>query len=148
MKEIEIKGGSKVIIDEDFFGKATLDKWRISSWGYVVNGKGKYLHRIVMEAKEGEQIDHINRNKLDNRKENLRVCSCSENQWNRDKTRSNSSGFKGVSFHKKANKWQVYIRIKNIPKYIGIFPDKVSAAKAYDNEAKKLYGKFAFLNFN
>ena len=96
-----------------------------------------------------DSIDHINRNGLDNRRNNLRPATQQQNNYN--KPVKNTSGFKGVSiyFNKKKNifRWRtrVYANGKNIP--VGYFKDKVEAAKAYDREVIKWQGNFAWLNF-
>ena len=96
----------------------------VSSNGYLrINADNwlndRYLHRFVLKAKKGENVDHINGNKLDNRKENLRKCTRSQNFANRKKYTNNTSGYKGVSKH--GNKWQADIQINGKSKYLGIF---------------------------
>lgn len=107
-------------------------------------------HRLVWLFVTGrfpkDQVDHINRIKNDNRFCNLRSCSQSENSANTNKRRNNTSGYKGVCFHKKANKWMAKIRHNNKTKYIGIYLTKIEAAKAYNKKALELFGKFAYLN--
>jgi predicted extracellular nuclease len=94
---------------------------------------------MVLQAKPGELVDHINRNKLDNRRENLRIVSAQVNAINRGVT-GRSSKYKGVT--KQRNGWQVYVG----GGYVGVFPDELSAALAYDVQAVKLYGSFAVTN--
>jgi len=90
-------------------------------------------------------IDHINQNKLNNRRNNLRVCSRSENGANRSIPKTNTSGYKGV--YRIKNKWMAQIGIKNKSIYLGCFDEKVDAAIAYDTAATKAFGAFARLNF-
>lgn len=91
-------------------------------------------------------VDHINRNTLDNRIENLRICSNQENSFNRRKHIDGKSKYKGVSFHKKTQKWQVSITKNNKSYYIGLFKSQEEAAKAYNIKALELFGDFANLN--
>ena len=104
------------------------------------------MHRSVLNPGLGKQVDHINRNKLDNRFANLRICSPSQNNWNCGvKRKNNTSGFKGVSKYKK--KWVATIQANREHIHIGYFKNKVKAAKAYNQAALKYHGEFAGLNF-
>jgi len=95
------------------------------------------------------QIDHRNRDSLDDRWGNLRAATRSQNQWNKGLTqgvkRQTTSGYKGVYYSKQQLKKRWIAQIKN--KYIGYFFTAEEAARAYDIEAKKLYGEFAVFNF-
>lgn len=118
--------------------------WRISN-GYVMgfkNGKNVRLHRLVMGAKPGEVVDHINHNLLDNRSSNLRICTTSENMRNIKKDK-----LKGVSFYKRDSRWSAYITFNYKKIHLGYFETAEQAAKRYDEKAKELYGEFACLNF-
>lgn len=104
------------------------------------------MHRLIMEAKQQQKVDHINGDGLDNRKENLRFATTSENAMNKCSTKNKSSSYKGVSWYKRYKKWQAQIKFKGKSIYIGIFDTEIEAAKAYDNKAKELFGEFAKLN--
>ena len=106
-----------------------------------------YLHREIMRAIKGEFVDHINGNTLDNRKENLRICSSKQNSRNSKKNKNNSSGFKGVAWHKSKKVWVAYIKVDYKNKHLGVYNTPENAAKAYDEAAKKYFGEFAKLNF-
>ncbi|MCK5643692.1 MAG: HNH endonuclease, partial [Gammaproteobacteria bacterium] len=93
------------------------------------------------------EIDHANRNRLDNRKENLRQCTPSQNKWNIGKRGNNTSGYKGVCWKKDKQKWVACIRKDHKVTWLGHFKDKIKAAKAYDKAALELHGQFAVLNF-
>jgi len=105
------------------------------------------MHRLVVDTPKGMSTDHINGDGLDNRKQNLRICTHAENQRNRGPQKNNKSGFKGVYWQKNRKTW--YARIQHNKKllYLGCFKDKKEAAKAYDRKAIELHGEFAWLNF-
>ena len=110
MREIQLTKGKVTIVDDEDFERVNKFKWFIFN-GYVVHSiksddkwTSQSMHRLILNAPEGKQVDHINSDRLDNRKENLRICNRSENQWNRSKQKNGTSGFKGVSFHKAAKK--------------------------------------------
>ena len=104
------------------------------------------MHREILKCPKGLFIDHINRNGLDNRKNNLRVCSKSQNMMNTLIPKNNTSGYKGVSWSKRDKKWMAYIKIKNKFNNLGYFNIKEQAALAYNDAAKKYHGEFARLN--
>jgi hypothetical protein len=122
-------------------------KYYAVAWTKMVNGKRKLLlmHRLLLAATKGQQIDHINGNSLDNRRENLRFCNCSQNQQNR-KVTSGTSLFKGVSRCKTTNRWRADIKSNGKQVFIGRFDTELEAAKAYDTKAKDLFKEFASLN--
>ena len=94
---------------------------------------------------KGMFIDHINQNKKDNSIENLRLCTQSENQYNRGAYKNNTSGFKGVSFNKALNKYSAQMRINDVKKHLGYFDSAELAKQAYDNMAIDIQGQFATL---
>lgn len=94
--------------------------------------------------------DHKNRNKLDNRRSNLRICTSSQNHQNsraRAKRAKIHSRFKGVCWDKENNKWRVGLRLNYKAVDVGRFTDEIEAAKAYDEAARKAFGEFALTNF-
>jgi hypothetical protein len=104
------------------------------------------MHRVVMKAPLGMQVDHINHNKLDNQKCNLRLATHQENMWNSKIQKNNKSGYKGVSWRKQCNKWQATIKKNYKDISLGYYKTKEDAALAYNNAARELFGQFAFLN--
>lgn len=116
---------------------------------YVGNYKTKHfcMHRIIMDAKKGIQVDHINRNGLDNRKANLRPCNNMQNNQNKGPQKNNKVGLKGVSINHKKK----YIAMIQIPngkyKLLGRYDCPTAAGLAYDRAAKMYFGEFAYLNF-
>lgn len=117
--------------------------------GYkVVNFSEKRMlvHRIVYLYHHGflpKEIDHINRNTIDNRIENLREATHSQNCMNKNLYKSNTSGVKGVSFHKKTNKWAAGIRLNGKWKHLGLFDEIEKASMARFNAEKIYYGEFS-----
>ena len=105
------------------------------------------MHRVVLGAQDGQQIDHINGDNLDNRRANLRFCSNAQNQYHKRPQRSGTSMFKGVSFHKHHGKWQARITYSGHTYQLGSFADERLAAIAYDVKAHELFGEFALTNF-
>ena len=155
MKEIQLGGhrkGSEIkgyaIVDDIDFDSLNQWKWHKNNQGYVTRSyKGIRMHRIIMKVKKGQQIDHINLNKLDNRKQNLRFCDYSQNRVNRKKTKNKTSLFKGVAWNREWNKWMVQVYWKGRRSYLGGYTEEHDAAMAYDKAAKILHGKYALLNF-
>lgn len=126
-------------------------KWYLGGNGYAMRGRSKavtYLHRWVMERKLGrklkkkEQVDHINRDKLDNRRSNLRLVNYSQNQANAKIRVDNKSGHKGVTLDKRNGNYtaQYYLNSKKI--HIGSFKTLEEAIRARKNIEDKLYGSF------
>jgi hypothetical protein len=107
-----------------------------------------YMHREVMNPPKGLLVDHRKGNTLDNRIDNLRTATRSENVYNRQKTKSKtSSRFIGVHLQKRRNKWIAQISYRRIRIYLGTFVNEIDAARVYDEAAKKYHGEFAQLNF-
>lgn len=126
--------------------------WCFSYYGYAVRkegGKILYMHLVIAERMLGgtfKFIDHTNCNSLDNQRENLRPASKAENAWNVGKSKTNNSGYKGVSWSTATNKWRARIRANSTDHHLGVFDDKIDAARAYDKAAEKLHGEFANIN--
>lgn len=106
------------------------------------------MHRLIIGAREGEYVDHINGNGLDNRRSNLRIATAMTNQQNRKLQKNNKSGYKGVSWDNTNRAWICQIRVNKRSKFLGYFKDAQEAGKAYDVAAEKYFGKFAKLNIN
>ena len=158
MKEIPLTQGKVVLVDNEDYEMISKHNWSISHRNYVtrniftpmVKGKRKhwkvYMHRQIMKVNGESIIDHINGNELDNRKTNLRICTQRENSYNSKISKNNTSGFKGVTWRKSRKKWVAQIMYKRKGYGLGYFTDKIEAAKAYNEAAKKYFGEFAKLN--
>lgn len=107
--------------------------------------KNVYISRQIMAPDQGMVVDHINGNTMDNRRENLRVCTVAENVRNKRKFRGTSK-FKGVCWDKSRGKWLAIIGLNGKQKNLGRFKQEFDAAKAYDNAAEVMHGKFAATN--
>lgn len=158
---LELKNTNLVaIIDDNPNDYITKKPWGIQRNGYVtrtiylgkINGKytnkTEYLHRLVFNPDLGFQVDHIDGNKLNNKLNNLRMCTNQENNRNTKSRKGSTSQYKGVSWDSSNKKWLSQICIGNNKHIrIGRFLCEIDAAKAYDNEARKHFGEFCYLNF-
>ncbi len=109
------------------------------------NGKHVLLHRLIMDAEPGTLVDHENRNGLDNRKQNLRKATDSENGANSVR-KGDSSKYKGVELFRNG-KWRARIKVHRKEIHLGYFHDEEEAARAYDRAAREHFGEFARTNF-
>jgi hypothetical protein len=142
------------LIDDEDFNLINQYNWYLHNRTKYVRGRLKgskqtdkfvSMHRAIMKVLNNKsvEIDHKNHNKLDNRKENLRICNRSENTSNR--TAYGVSKYLGVCKFK--DQWKAGIGHNGKNEHIGIFKKEEDAAKAYDKAAKKYHGEFANLNF-
>jgi hypothetical protein len=155
------KGYETIVDDEDYewlsqYAWMALVKYRKSGRIYVMARrlaprrggrlrKTLLMHREIMRAAEGQQIDHRNRNPLDNRRENLRFCTAAQNNVNQDV--AGASGYRGVRKTATAGKWRADIAVNGQKICLGgAFCTPEAAAAAYNVAAIQHYGEFAFLN--
>jgi hypothetical protein len=142
--------GLEAIIDAEDAEKVGKHNWYFGKNGYAAtnirNKNGKkimpYLHRFIMNEPDGMDVDHIHGNTLDNRKSQLRVCTTAENCRNQRIASHNTSGLKGVSWHKQCKKWRSYITIHKKHIHLGLFDSPERAHQAYCEAAKRLHGEF------
>jgi hypothetical protein len=160
-RKIPLSQGKFAIVDAEDFDRLNQYKWCAVQYGenfYANRNGGKLgkfhrtfivkMHREVLQDPPGMIVDHINHNGLDNRKSNLRIVTREQNLWNSRKNIScGTSKYKGVTYFKRDNRWRAYITYKKKRTFIGSFLDEDTAAKAYDEKAKQLFGEFAYLNF-
>lgn len=142
MKTIPIKGGFSSKVDDEDFAFLSTFRWYLVK-GYAVTASGKLkMHRLVLKAKAREICDHINRDKLDNRKANLRFCTSRQNRANSNIRSDNKSGYKGVSFWTATGKWRAQIS----GRLLGYYSSAQEAAMVYNSAAMKEFGEFSHLN--
>lgn len=159
-KYIELTKGYKVLVDDEDFEKLSKFSWQAIDKGggrvYARRSKrigkrseGKqiiyYMHREILNAKQGEYVDHINGNTLDNRKQNLRICSNLQNSRNRigNPNLRKYSSFKGVKKNANCSTWSARITVDGVSLYLGSYKTEQEAKNAYDDACFKYFGEFA-----
>ena len=157
MKQIKLTQNQIAIVDDEDFNELSRFKWyALRGYStfyalryYKINEKwlAMGMHRQIMNAQKGQQVDHKNRNGLDNRRCNLRFCDFSQNQQNKKPQRGGTSKLKGVMWCKAKNKWRSMIQLNGEKYHLGRFNTEIEAAKVYDAKAKELFGEFAGTNF-
>lgn len=148
MKKILLNNNKFVLIDNEDFEIISSFKWYYHTTGYARTSTPKkiYMHRLILKANKKEQVDHINGDRLDNRRMNLRLCTEQQNHFNITKHKDNKSGFKGISWDSSRSLWVAHIQANKKLTHIGRFANKLDAIKAYNSFAKELHGEFAKLN--
>ena len=140
--------GEEFYFDKEDYQKIKEYAWYLDKDGYVVTKdadtkKMIRMHRLVMNASEGMDIDHRHRKTNDNRKSQLREVTRSQNLMNRGIREDNTSSVRGVSWHKARNKWRAYITINGKTKHLGFFINKEEAIEARLKAELELYGTFS-----
>jgi HNH endonuclease len=151
MKHIPLRQGLFAIVDDKDYDWLNQWKWSIkNSRGilYATRSTGSrgeqitiWMHRLIMKSPQEMEVDHVNGNGLDNRRENLRIVTRAENLRNRKTFKNSKSGFKGVVFNPVNGKWRVTINL-------GTFDTPEKAARVYDEAVKKLFGALGKTNFD
>ena len=143
--------GKRILFDKEDYPKISVKTW--NACGRYVSAKHEnrtmLFHRFVMDAKHGDEIDHINGDRYDNRKSNLRFCTRQENSFNRHHV-FGASQYKGVSRTSKQYRrpWRATLKHNGKTITLGTFFLEEDAARAYDEKASELFGEFAKLNFD
>ena len=161
MKEIQLsqfgknRGKYVALVDDEDFEALNQFRWHVSksrntiyAVRNVLDGEKKTMMRMHCMILKRKGIDHIDMNGLNNQKDNLRLCTRSENSMNINKRKQESctSIYKGVAFYKHSGKWTAQIGINGKKIHIGYFASEVEAAKAYNAKAIELFCEFANLN--
>lgn len=154
---IDLGDGSVVVIDEDAWPRLRAHRWHIhvghrghkyAATNYkVAPRKFRYvrMHRMILNAEGGMDVDHINGDTLDNRLCNLRLCLHVDNT--RNQRTKGSTSYKGVYLHKRIGRYVASIGAGEARKHLGYFDNPLEAAMAYDAAAVSIYGFFARTNF-
>ena len=132
MKRIRTFSGQYALVDDDDYASLSQFQWYFAA-GYAVRKDKKktiLMHREIIQTPDGLDTDHINRNKLDNRRGNLRIATRSQNMLNQDK--------QGVYWSSRAKKWSAQICFKGIKHYLGLFTKREDAASAYQRKKSEL----------
>ncbi|MGB8225969.1 MAG: HNH endonuclease [Sedimentisphaerales bacterium] len=158
-RKIALTQGKFAIVDQEDFEELNTHKWYAAGCAnnfYAVrvigriNGRKKHIsmHRQITQPPPGFVVDHKDGDGLNNRRENLRVVTETQNHYNSRKcSKTTSSKYKGVCYDKQRNKFRAEIKYNGHRKFLGHFDNEIDAAKAYDKAAKLYYGEFAKLNF-
>jgi hypothetical protein len=154
--DIQLTKGQVALIDSEDFELVNRYKW-CASWNSTTQsfyaltnirkpgGKSTQIgmHRLIMNAQPGEQVDHIHHQTLDNRKSELRLCTPSQNACNRRAQSNNTSGIIGVSWHKKSGKWRATIQQHGKAIHLGLYDTPELANEARCKAVAELHGEFA-----
>lgn len=142
-QSIPLTQGKFALVDDDLYPLLSQYRWCYHVRGYAVtciHYKTVYMHRMVMNAQPGQLVDHIDGDKLNNTRANLRFATAAQNQQNK----APRTGFKGVTFTK--GRWHARIKVQGKLRYLGAFDDPTSAALLYDAAARYFFGAFACPN--
>ena len=155
--QVPLTQGQFALIDEQDADLILPHRWFALRDGHTyyanrksptVDGKRTriHMHRVILDAPVGMDVDHRDGDGLNNTRENLRLCSRSQNMMNQ-RLKGGTSQFKGVHWRKKCAKWQARIQINGKRISLGHFIDEIEAARAYDTAARELFGEFSRTNF-
>lgn len=137
-------------IDIDDIDKVQKYSWYESDTGYLmsrINNKIVRMHRLIMNVKDKNVVvDHINHNTLDNRKNNLRIVSSSQNNMNKIKQSNNTSGITGISWDKRKKKWRAYIKINSKHSELGLYDNFEDAVNARRDAEERYFGEYSYKN--
>jgi hypothetical protein len=151
MKKIALTDGSVTLVDDEDFDFLSQWNWMRHTAGYAYAWepalkKLVYMHRVILNPPPHLHVDHINRDRLDNRRSNLRPATRVENMMNSEIRREGTSKYRGVSWDAERGKWFASIRINKRSKNLGRYSSESEAAEAYNRAALQHYGDFAPFN--
>jgi hypothetical protein len=146
MKTIDLPQGKVALVSDEDYEELAQHSWLLSNKGYpvrYVNKKPQLMHRLIVGASKGVEVDHINGDPLDNRRENLRRCSHAENMKNRKMHSNNKLGVKGVHWDKRGSCFRAQIKVDGKKIHLGMFGTPEEASKSYQRAAQLYFGEFA-----
>lgn len=154
MKEITLTRGKVTLVDDEDYDQLRALKWHAigsDKYGWyaacIIHGSTVEMHRFILGRPAGMEVDHVDRNGLNNTRNNLRLATHAENMRNRCIARNNTSGFKGVHWNRKDSRRVAQMKFNGQYIYLSYYCNAIDAARAYDSKASELYGEFARLNF-
>ena len=156
MVEIELLRGEVALVDREYLELVSRYRWCVGTSGnrrtqYAVASTRRpdgrrtlvRMHRLILGLTgRAVHVDHQNGNGLDNRRANLRICTHTENMWNRRRNVNSTSGFKGVYWHKAKGKWCAQVQVHGKRHHLGLFTTAEEAHLAYCRAADELHGEF------
>ena len=149
---VTLTKGAVAVIDADDVDMVSGWNWQLGGGGRgyavrhtVVDGKERnvLMHRVIAGTPDGFDTDHIDGDGLNNRRSNLRVVTTTQNTCNRRRSVSNTSGYKGVSFNRRLNKYTASIKLNGRQKHLGVFSTAEEAHARYCGEAQALHGQYS-----
>ena len=150
IRRIPVGGGLYAYVDAADYEELSRHKWSCNNSGYAARrekGKVILMHRQIMHPPKGKVVDHLDRNRLNDCRKNLRNCTEAENKQNLGKRLGCTSRFKGIYYYKNSGKWCARITFRGKVFWLGCFAEEAEAARAYDRKAAECFGEFAELNF-
>jgi hypothetical protein len=159
MRQVSLTKGAIALVDDIDYNLVMSYKWHLDASGYAAHSfwdasTGKKhnvrLHRLLIRVKPLFTVDHVNGNRLDYRRANLRIATREQNMWNRRKFANRTSQFKGVKWRKlkSGGHWQATVTYHGKRQHLGSFDSEYHAALVYDWAASELFGDFARINFD
>jgi len=149
MKEIQLTQGKVALVDDEDYDWINGFKWHYTHFGYAGHRTDiktiVLMHRLILCAPKGMEVDHKNRDKLDNRRDNIRLCTRGQNNANRGVSRG-SSKYKGVFWETRSKRWRAEAAKDKVVYTVGRFRDEKEAALAYNKKTLELWGEYARTN--
>lgn len=156
MREIPLTRGLIALVDDEDYEWLSQWKWHVDEDNYVkrnvtTSTKPRRQTRVLMhreilglKSDDSREGDHENLNRLDNQRSNLRICTRSQNEFNKGPRKDCKSGYRAVNFYKRTGRWVARIQVEGKRKYLGSYPTPEEAHAAYAKAAREFHGEFMF----